>query len=64
MPDQPGASLPLEQRQQIFSAVVEAQDAGMAVPASRADVARRFGITERLVEEIEREGLTHQWPPL
>jgi hypothetical protein len=54
----------LEQRQIIFRALVEAQDAGMGVAASRADVAQRFSITEEQVKEIEREGSDRQWPPL
>jgi hypothetical protein len=54
----------VEQRRAIFRAVLEAQDAGMSVPQSRADVARRFAVSEQSVKEIETEGLDHQWPPL
>jgi hypothetical protein len=54
----------LEQRQAIFRALVEAQDAGMSVANSRADIAQRFSITEEQVKEIEREGSDQQWPPL
>ncbi len=56
--------IPLEQRQSIFQALVEAQDAGMSVAASRSEIARRFSITEEQVKEIEREGSDQQWPPL
>lgn len=51
-------------RKDIFRAVVEAQDGGMAVAASRAAVAEQFGVTEDEVRDIEREGLAGGWPPL
>lgn len=51
-------------RQDIFRAVVEAQDGGMAVAASRTAVAARFGVSEADVRDIEREGLAAGWPPL
>jgi hypothetical protein len=56
--------LPLSQRQAIFLALVESQDGGMNVATSRAEIARRFSVTENQVKEIEREGLSNQWPPL
>jgi hypothetical protein len=64
MPDSRDDAIPLEQRQMIFRAVVEAQDGGMGVASSRAAAARRFAVTEEQVKEIEREGLANQWPPL
>jgi len=54
----------VDQRRAVFRALLEAQDAGSSVPESRADVARRFGVTEEQVKEIEREGIDQQWPPL
>jgi len=57
-------NLPVDQRQAIFLALVESQDGGMNVATSRAEIARRFSITENAVKEIEREGLSNQWPPL
>ena len=57
-------SIPVEQRQLIFKALIESQDGGMSVPQSRTDVSRTFGITVDQVKEIEREGLEEQWPPL
>jgi hypothetical protein len=57
-------NLPLEQRQAIFLALVESQDGGMNVATSRTEIARRFSVTENQVKDIEREGLSNQWPPL
>jgi hypothetical protein len=56
--------IPVEQRQVIFKAVVEAQDGGQSVADSRAAVARQFSVTEEQVKQIEREGSDNQWPPL
>ena len=56
--------IPFEQRQLIFKTLVEAQDNGMAVAASRSRIARQFSITEEQVKAIEREGSDEQWPPL
>jgi hypothetical protein len=53
-----------DSRQVIFRALVEAQDGGLTVAASRAEVARRFSVSEEDVKDIEREGLANQWPPL
>ena len=52
------------QGKQVFLALVEAQDRRMSVAASRKEVARRFGLTERQVRQIEQEGLDQEWPPL
>jgi hypothetical protein len=54
----------VDPRKDIFRAVVEAQDGGMAVAASRAAVAAQFGVSEAEVRDIEREGLAAGWPPL
>jgi hypothetical protein len=59
-----GGRLPESRRQEVFLALVDAQDHDMAVAQSRQLVAERFGITEEQVREIEREGLDRQWPPL
>lgn len=55
--DEPGRRL-------IFAALVEAQDGGMAVVASRTSIAKKFGVTPDEVSAIEKEGLQRQWPPL
>lgn len=63
MPD-PDEVLPLEQRQLIFAALVEAQDAGAKPAASRTAIAEKYEVSEDMVRDIEREGLANQWPPL
>jgi hypothetical protein len=62
--DEPTVVEPSDRRREIFRAVVEAQDGGMAVAASRAAVAGRFAVSEAEVRDIEREGLAAGWPPL
>jgi hypothetical protein len=61
---EPADEIPVEQRQMIFKALVEAQDGGQSVAASRAEAARRFSVSEDQIKEIEREGMNNQWPPL
>lgn len=56
--------MPEARRREIFAALVDAQDSGLSVPASRQAVADRFGVELDLVRAIEEEGLDHQWPPL
>ena len=60
MPD----DLPEERRRFVFAALVAAQDEGQAVAASRESVAAQFELTTDQVQDIEREGLENQWPPL
>jgi hypothetical protein len=62
--DQVEASIPEPRRKEIFLALVDAQDQEMTVAQSRKLIAERFGVSERQVREIEREGLDGQWPPL
>ena len=56
--------LPDAVRKEMFLALVESQDGGTPVEQSRQAVAARFGVTERDVRVIEREGLDNEWPPL
>jgi DNA-directed RNA polymerase sigma subunit (sigma70/sigma32) len=56
--------LPESQRKEIFAALVEAQDQGIAVAQSRKEIAERFGVTENQVRQVEREGIDNDWPPL
>jgi hypothetical protein len=53
-----------EQRREIFAALVAAQDDGVPVARSRAEVAERFGVSRETVARIEREGMDNEWPPL
>ena len=61
MSDQP---LPEWRRKEIFLALVEAQDGGVSPAESRKAVARRFGVSEGQVQQVEQEGLDKEWPPL
>jgi hypothetical protein len=57
--------LTLQQRRDIFQALVATQDQGMmSVSESRLHVAKQFHITEAQVRQIEEEGLENEWPPL
>jgi hypothetical protein len=57
--------LTLQQRREIFQALVATQDLGiMTVPQSRQHVTKQFEITEQLLRQIEDEGLEKEWPPL
>jgi hypothetical protein len=56
--------LPRAERQAIFLALVQAQDAGASVAQSLKEVSQRFGITEQQLKRIEQEGIDGQWPPL
>ena len=55
---------PLEQRKEIFKALVEAQDQKLNVRQSRKAVSDQFGISEKLIKQIEDEGIDEEWPPL
>jgi hypothetical protein len=61
-----GTDQPLSEtrKQEIFLALVEAQDQEVGVARSRKMIAENFGITEEQVMRIEREGLDNNWPPL
>jgi hypothetical protein len=52
-----------EDRKAAFRALTEAQDQGVSVARSRADVAAIFGISEEQVFAIEGEGVDKNWPP-
>ena len=60
----PAEALTVERRRAIFRAIVEAQDEGATVGASRTAAAEKYAVTENQVKSIEREGLEQQWPPL
>jgi hypothetical protein len=52
------------ERMEIFLALVEGQDSGLAVAKSREAIATRFGLSDQQVRRIEREGIEAEWPPL
>jgi hypothetical protein len=56
--------LTLEQRREIFHALVLTQDVVPNVPRSRQIVTEKFAITEAQLRQIEEEGLDKEWPPL
>jgi hypothetical protein len=56
--------IPEDRRREVFKALVEAQDGGLSVAASRAKVVAEQGITAEDVLAIEKEGLENEWPPL
>jgi parallel beta-helix repeat protein len=62
--DDGGAHLSEMRRKEVFAALVRAQDQGLAIPESRREVTRRFGLSEDELRAIEQEGLDHEWPPL
>jgi hypothetical protein len=51
-----------QQRRAIFHALVEIQDTGMAVAASKAKIASRFRIPEGQLDLIVDEAIRHDWP--
>ena len=53
-----------DQRKEVFLALVDAQDHKLDVAESRRLIAQRFGLSESLIRQIEREGIDSQWPPL
>lgn len=65
MPHKPlGRWLSESQRKEIFAALVAAQDVQMTVAESRQMACELFGLTEKQVVEIEKEGRERKWPPL
>jgi hypothetical protein len=52
------------QRQEIFLALVQAQDQHLSVVQSRKQVAEQFGVSEEQVRRLEQEGIDKEWPPL
>jgi hypothetical protein len=57
-------SLSEARSKQIFLALVQVQDQGVRVAESRKIIARRFGVSENQVRQIEELGLESGWPPL
>jgi hypothetical protein len=53
-----------EQRMEVFRVLVQAQDRGLSVSASRAAVGQRYRLSDVQLLRIEQEGLDAEWPPL
>ena len=51
-------------RKEIFRALVDAQDNKLSILQSRAMITRRFGVSAKQLQNIEREGIDNDWPPL
>jgi hypothetical protein len=49
---------------EVFRVLVHLQDRGETVEISRARVVAQFGITPAELTDIEREGISGNWPPL
>jgi hypothetical protein len=58
------AAMDEEARKAMFAALVALQDDGTPVAHSRSVIAERFGIGVQAVRDVEREGLSKEWPPL
>jgi hypothetical protein len=57
--------LNLQQRQEVFHALVTTQDLGlMSVGESRQHIEKQFEISDSQLKMIEEEGLENEWPPL
>jgi hypothetical protein len=57
--------LNLQQRQEVFHALVTTQDLGlMSVGESRQHIEKQFEISDTQLKQIEEEGLENEWPPL
>lgn len=51
-------------RKEIFRTLVQMQDQGESVNTSRIRVSVQFNITREELADIEREGISNNWPPL
>ncbi len=60
----PAKRLTMQQRQEIFHALVSAQDVVHNVRKSYQMVTEKYEITDKQLREIEDEGLDKEWPPL
>ena len=63
MPD-PNPLPSADLRRAIFAALVAAQDTARSPHDAKQQVLAQFGVTWAVVEQIEREGMNNEWPPL
>ncbi len=53
-----------DKKKELFRLLVETQDSGATVVASRQKMADQFGLSVPDVVQVEREGIANNWPPL
>ena len=53
-----------EIRKKVFLALVKLQDEGCSTEESRIKIAEQFSIDVSEVQDVEREGIAKDWPPL
>ena len=57
--------LTVQERRQIFRALVDAQDEGnLSVRETEENVMKQFNISDTVLESIIEEGTDKDWPPL
>ena len=57
--------LTIQERKEIFHALVTTQDLGlMTVAQSLQHIMKQYDITEAQLRQIEDEGIEKEWPPL
>ena len=57
--------LTVQQKREIFHALVDAQDSGlMTIAQSKEHVSKQFEITDAQLTQIIDEGIEKEWPPL
>jgi hypothetical protein len=53
------------ERMQVFKDLVATQDGGtLSVTQARRLIARRYGLADHELGDIEKQGLEEDWPPL
>jgi hypothetical protein len=61
----PAKRLTVQQRREIFLALVRIQDEGtMTVGESLQHIMKEYAISESQLKQIEEEGIDKEWPPL
>jgi hypothetical protein len=61
----PAKRLTIQERKEIFHALVSTQDLGlMTVAQSLQHIMKQYDITEAQLRQIEDEGIEKEWPPL
>jgi len=53
-----------DRRRAIFAALVEVETRTRSLRKAQQEVSARFGVSQGVVGEIEREGMNNEWPPL